>query len=71
MAITIKRRKGENLNSFLSRAFKTIKKSGILLEVRKRKYYIPKVNKREQKLSALHKQKVLKEIERKRKKGLI
>jgi ribosomal protein S21 len=71
MAITIKRRKGENMSSFLSRAFKTIKKSGILLEARKRRYYIPKPTKRDLKLSALHKQKVLKEIERKRKKGLI
>jgi len=71
MAITVKRRKGENLNSFLSRAFKVIKKSGILLETRKRKYYFPKPNKRDQKLSALHKQKVLRELERKRKKGLI
>ncbi|MDD3491466.1 MAG: 30S ribosomal protein S21 [Candidatus Pacebacteria bacterium] len=71
MAITVKRRKGENINSFLSRAFRVIKRSGILLEARKRKYYKPKPTKRDLKLSALHKQKVLQEIERKRKKGLI
>ena len=71
MAITVKRRKGENLNSFLSRTFKVIKKSGILLEARKRKYYVPKPNKRDEKLSALHKEKVLREIARKKKKGLV
>ena len=71
MPITIKRRQGENLNSFLSRAFKVIKKSGVLLETRKRKHYISKPNKRAEKLSALHKVKVLKEVARKRKKGLL
>lgn len=71
MAITVKRRQGENLNSFLNRAFKIIKKSGVLLEARKRKYYISKPNKRNQKLSALHKIKVLEEVAMKRKKGIL
>lgn len=71
MAITVKKRQGENLNSFLGRAFKIIKRSGVLLEARKRKYYIPKPNKRSVKLSALHKIKVLKEVNRKRKRGIL
>lgn len=71
MSITIKRRHGENLNSFLGRAFKIIKKSGVLLEARKRRFYIPKPNKRSVKSSALHKIKVLKEVNIKRKKGIL
>lgn len=71
MPITVKRRQGENLNSFISRAFKIIKKSGVLLEARKRNFFIPKPNKRTKKLSALHKIKVLQEVNRKRKKGLV
>ena len=71
MPITVKRRQGENLNSFLGRAFKVIKRSGVLLEARKRKYYTSKPTKRSQKSSALHKIKVLKEVAIKRKKGIL
>lgn len=71
MAVIIKRRPGDNLNSFLSRASQVIKKSGVLLEARKRRYYSPKPSERSKKLSALHKIKILKEIERKRKEGLL
>lgn len=71
MPLTIKKRQGENISSFLSRAFKIIKKSGVLLEARKKQFYIKKSNKRTKKLSALHKIKVMKEVERRRKMGLI
>ena len=71
MAITIKRRKGENQTSFLNRASRVIRRSGILLEARKRKFYLPKPNKTAQKKSALHKRDVLKEIARKKKMGLM
>lgn len=71
MPITVKRRSGENINSFLARAFKVIKKSGIILEARRRKSYAPRPTKRSQKSSALHKVKVLKEVAAKRKKGLL
>jgi len=71
MAITVKRRQGENMSSFLGRAFKVIKRSGVLLEARKRRSYKSKPTKRSQKLSTLHKIKVLKEIAIKRKKGLL
>lgn len=70
MAITIKRRKGENQMSFLNRASRIIRHSGILLEARKRKFFTPRPNKRTQKLSALHKKKVLEELERKRRTGI-
>ncbi|MGC8881121.1 MAG: 30S ribosomal protein S21 [Minisyncoccia bacterium] len=71
MAIVIKRKEGESVTVFINRANQIIKKSGILLEARKRRFYIKKPNERAQKLSALHKIKVLKEIENKRKWGLI
>ncbi len=71
MTIVIKRRPGESVTAFVNRANQIIKKSGILLEARKRRFYLKKPNKRAQKLSALHKVKVLKEVEHKRKWGII
>ncbi len=71
MAITIKRRKGENITTFLNRASKIIKRSGVLIETRKKKYRLPSRNERSKKLSALHRIKVKKEIDDKRKKGLL
>lgn len=71
MAITIKRRKGENITTFLNRASKIINRSGVLIEIRKKKFRLPRQNERSQKLSALHRIKVKKEIDDKRKKGLL
>jgi len=71
MPITIKRRKGENITTFLNRASKIINRSGILLETRRKKFKLPKPNKRSIKLSALHRIKVKQEIEVKKRKGLI
>ncbi|MDQ5882794.1 MAG: hypothetical protein QG648_147 [Patescibacteria group bacterium] len=71
MAIVIKRRKGENVTAFLNRASKIINRSGVLIEARKKKFYLPKPNKRSTKLSALHRLQVQQELELKRKKGLI
>jgi len=71
MPITIKRRKGENITTFLNRASKIINRSGVLIETRKKKFNLPKPNKRSVKLSALHRIKVRQEVEAKRRKGLI
>lgn len=71
MAITIKRRKGENITTFLNRASKIINRSGVLIETRKKKYRLSSQNERSKKLSALHRIKVKKEIDDKRKKGLL
>ena len=71
MAITIKRRKGENITTFLNRASKIINRSGVLIETRKKKFRLSSQNERSKKLSALHRIKVKKEIEDKRKKGLL
>lgn len=71
MAITIKRRKGENITIFLNRASKIINRSGVLIETRKKKFRLSPQNERSKKLSALHRIKVKKEIDDKRKKGLL
>jgi hypothetical protein len=71
MAITIKRRKGENITTFLNRASKIINRSGVLIETRKKKHRLSSPNERSKKLSALHRIKVKKEIDDKRKKGLL
>ncbi|HPC31063.1 MAG TPA: 30S ribosomal protein S21 [Candidatus Paceibacterota bacterium] len=71
MAIVIKRKSGESVTAFVNRANQIIKKSGILLEARKRRFYLKKPNERAKKLSSLHKIKVLKEIEHKRKWGIV
>ncbi|MFA5392459.1 MAG: 30S ribosomal protein S21 [Candidatus Paceibacterota bacterium] len=71
MAITIKRRRGENVTTFLNRASKIINRSGVLIETRKKKFYHSKPNKRSKKISALHRIKVKKDIEIKRRKGLL
>ncbi len=71
MAVVIKRKPGESVTAFINRATQIIKKSGILLEARKRRFYMKKPNKRARKLSALHRLKVIKEVEEKRKWGLI
>lgn len=71
MAVVIKRKPGESVIAFINRANQIIKKSGVLLEARKRRFYVKKPNKLARKLSALHRLKVLKEIENKRKWGLI
>lgn len=71
MAITIKRRRGENIAAFLNRASKVINRSGILIEARKRKHRLSSPNKRSKKLSALHRVKVKQEISNKRKKGIL
>lgn len=71
MPITIQRRKGENITTFLNRAAKIINRSGILIEARKRKFRQPVQNERSKKLSALHRLKVKQMIEEKRKKGLL
>mgnify|MGYP001146188287 CR=1 FL=1 len=67
MALIIKRRKNESLNNFLARVFMVIKGSGILLEAKKRKYYLPPLNERSKKLSALYRLRKKEEEERKKK----
>jgi len=66
MALIIKRRKNESLNNFLARVFMVIKGSGILLEAKRRKYYVPTPNERSKKLSALYRLRKKEKEERKK-----
>ncbi len=67
----IKRREGEPLNTFLYRFNKKIRQSGILREVKKRKFKTRLISKHKRRLSALHREKKQKEMEKMKKLGLI
>lgn len=66
MPFIIKKRKDESSASFLNRSLQLIRKSGILLEVKKKQFATRKPNKRTKKLSALHRLKIISEIEKKK-----
>lgn len=71
MAITIKRKKGESVESLIKRFNKAVTKSGILIEARKRMYKTRNVSERKKWESALHREKKKKEYEKLRKWGKI
>lgn len=54
MALEIKRKEGESSNSVMFRFNKRVRQSGILLEVRKRRFHHRKENKRKVRLSAIY-----------------
>jgi len=67
----IKRKEGESINSFLRRFSKRIYQSGILKEVKKKRFKRRKPNLRARKVSALYKVKKQKEISKAQKMGTI
>ncbi len=67
----IKKREGESSGSLLYRFSKKVQQSGILREVKKRRFHTRDVNKRKVRLSALHREVKRKEFERARKLGLV
>ena len=67
----IKRKEGESINSFLRRFSKRIYQSGILKEVKKKKFKRRKPSLRARKISALYKVKKQKEISKAQKMGTI
>jgi ribosomal protein S21 len=54
MAITIKRKDGENTSSFLYRATKRIQKSGILLQSRRGRFHKNPLTKNKRWVTAMH-----------------
>ncbi|GEM_PF-936809 len=70
MAIKITKKDKESTSAFLYRVSQVIQKSGVLLEANKHQTKTRKNNERGQKLSAIHKLKVRKEIEHKKKMGI-
>jgi len=70
MSIKITKKEKESSSAFLYRVSQIIQKSGVMLEAKKHKYNDQKQNKTSIKKSALHKQDVLKEIQRKKRLGI-
>jgi ribosomal protein S21 len=71
MAITIKRKSRESVESLIRRFTRAVSKSGILIEARKRMYRGRNISERKKRESALHREKKKKEYEKLRKWGKI
>jgi len=69
--ISVKKREGESTNSLFYRFNKRVKQSGLIREVRKRRFKTRGESKLKIKLSALHRAKQMKEFARKKKLGII
>lgn len=66
----LKRREGESTGSFLHRFTKKIRQSGILIEVKKRRFRGRRASKQKKRLSALYRYDKRKQVERAKKLGL-
>lgn len=69
MVIEVNKRGKETSASLLRRFVKKVQQSGVLLEVRDRKFFKKEKTKREKKLYALRREKIKKEIEHLKKLG--
>ena len=69
--ISVRKREGESPTALLYRFNKKVKQSGIIREIRKRRFAKRKTSKLQKKLSALHRAKMQREFTRKRKLGLL
>lgn len=68
--LTVRKREGESPTSLMYRFNKRIKQSGLIKEVRKRRFTSRKTSRLKTKLSALHRETAKKEYQRKKKMGL-
>lgn len=64
MPIEVKKKEGESTASLLRRFSKRVQQSGVLIRVRKGRFYISEPTKRQKRLSALQRQKIRKEREK-------
>jgi ribosomal protein S21 len=71
MAIEIKKKDGDNPNTLLFNFTKKVKRSGILREMRKRKYHARPISRLKRRLSAIHRDDKKKELDRMKKLGLL
>lgn len=71
MAIEVRRKEGESGNSVLYTFTRKVKRSGILKEVRKRKYHTRATSRIKRRSSAIHREEKKADIERQKKLGLI
>ncbi len=71
MPIRVKKREKESPTSLIYRFNKKVMRSGIVREVRKRQFKSRPINKREEKLLALHRKKKEEEIQKMKEYGLL
>lgn len=71
MAIGVKKRVGENSRNLLRRFTRHVQQSGILIRARKTRFRVRKKTKRERRLSALRRERIIAEKEKLRKMGLL
>jgi ribosomal protein S21 len=71
MAIEVRKREGESANSTLFNFTKRVKRSGILKEVRARKFHTRVISRIKRKRSAIHRDERKAEVERLKKLGLL
>jgi len=64
MAIGVKKRDNESIQSLLRRFSRRVQQSGILIRTRRSRFYIPPLTKRQKKLGALRRLKNQKEREK-------
>lgn len=71
MAIEARKREGESPNSLLFSFTKRVKRSGILREVRARKFHARPISRIKRRQSAIHRETKRVEVERQKKLGLL
>lgn len=71
MAIEVRKREGESGNSLLFSFTKRVKRSGILKEVRKRKFHARTTSRIKRRQSAIHRDEKKADVDRQRKLGLL
>ena len=69
-AVEVKKREGESVSALLYRFTTKVKRSGILIETRKRRFRDRAMNRTARRASALHRETKKKEMERARKLGI-
>lgn len=69
--VEVYRKPGESVSNLIKRFNWQVMRSGILVEAKKRMFYVKPENKRKRKEKALHRIRKTEEIERKKKLGLI
>ncbi len=71
MAVEVRKKEGESGNSLLFSFTKRVKRSGILREMRRRKFHTRATSRVKRKLTAIHRDAKKKELERQKKLGLV
>lgn len=68
--VEVKRREGESSNALLYRFMTKVKRSGVIMEMRKRRFRDRAINRMKRRASAIHREITKKDMERARKLGL-